>query len=64
MITTTMTIVMTLEHSKEPSLCLLTHTAVDHVLLNQLHPREFKEWCPLLLVDTTVRLTEELLQDH
>ncbi len=59
---TMMTILMTLEPSKEPSLCLLTLTAVD-VLLNRLH-HTFKEWCPLLvLVDTTVCLTEELLQD-
>ncbi len=56
-----MTILMTLEPSKEPSLCLLTLlTAVD-VLSNQLH-RVFKEWCPLLLVATTVK-KEELHQD-
>jgi hypothetical protein len=53
---------MTLEPSKEPSLCLLTLTAVD-VLSNRLH-REFKEWCPLLLVDTNTTVKkEELHQD-
>ncbi len=61
---TMMTILMTLEPSKEPSLCLLTLSAVDVLLVNWLR-HAFKEWCPLLLVDTTtVRLKkEELLQD-